>query len=173
LHTQIHTRTTHEDTHIFLDTARERKKKIVVDNFFSAPLSLALALTYSLVLPILFWHILNTRYTLHFTKCKVELWCIEVNYPLLLLNCQNQRATQPKKIASCLPSLFFGWTFLQNFRALFNFYISLSHFFLIFTLVVVAFFWKFRARMLKKTRGLIIKKNAKIGINILKKNICT
>lgn len=65
---------------------RERKKKIVVDNFFyflfSAPLSLALALlTYSLVLPILFWHILNIRalYTLHFTKCEVELWCIEVN----------------------------------------------------------------------------------------------
>jgi hypothetical protein len=157
-----------------LDTARERKKKIVVDNFFSAPLSLALALTYSLVLPILFWHILNTRYTLHFTKCKVELWCIEVNYPLLLLNCQNQRATQPKKKSLAVFRLFsLDELFCKIFGRCSIFIFRYHIFFLIFTLVVVAFFWKFRARMLKKTRGLIIKKNAKIGINILKKNICT
>lgn len=50
---------THEDTHIFFGySERERKKKIVVDNFFGP--SFSRSCTH---LPILFWHILNTRYT--------------------------------------------------------------------------------------------------------------
>lgn len=123
---------THEDTHIFFWIQRERKKKIIVDNFyFLAPLSLALALTYSACVTNII--LVYPKYALYTTLYQMWSWVVVHRSKLTSSSSwlPKSACNTTKKLLAVFRLFSFVWFFfaILFFRALFNFYILLSLFY--------------------------------------------